>query len=374
LKKPVMIMLCLCMILGLSACNNNVKDPIKPNSSGSSVISGDTSSEPNGTTSEDSSSVGDSASESGGENDDSFYEPEDDGDDGGWGDYTSEESKSSDVSKGSGSSAVNINKTIAAITSESDKELLRNPNRGFRLETVCNVANNAGEGNFVHPDPAVHLYQFKEFYMAENPQLAQVYFYLTGYRNTAVIPQYGLDRIQQYFDAARDYKMRLLVRFAYQNDMNTGAGEASEAIMLGHMKQLKPILEKNRDVIHAVQSGFLGAWGEWHSNKLTVNKTTLLRGIIDMTPIGKYIHMRLPEYKNLIPKTDPAYKMMGFDNDSLFGEAQGGTGGVDPGTAPWKQITEESPFVPVDGELFWGRWSINQDGNDDGKLIDGFKV
>jgi len=154
----------------------------------------------------------------------------------------------------------------------------------------------------------------------------------------------------------------------------TGTGEATQAIMLGHMQQLKPVLEANKDVIYAVQAGFLGAWGEWHSNKKTVNKTTLLNGIIDMTPAGKYIQVRLPSYKNLVSSSSADYNRISIHNDSVFGEAAGGTDGVDPGTASWNQIIAESPFAPVDGEMFWGRWSVNLDNNSDGKLIDGFKV
>jgi len=266
-----------------------------------------------------------------------------------------------------------ISKLLPPATGELDSSLLDNPNRGFRMEINVNVANIKGfpstDGN-----PTYQLERYISYYAEDKPTLAQIYFYLTGYKDTPVIPSEGIDCIQANFDYAREKKVQLLVRFAYQICMYTGEGEASQEIMLSHMKQLKPLLEKNKDMIYVVQSGFLGAWGEWHSNKLDVDKTALLRGIIDMTPEGKYIHMRLPEYKNLIPKTDPSYKMLGFDNDSLFGEAHGGTGGVDPGTVPWQQITEESPYLPIDGELFWGRWSINHDGNDDGMLIDGFKI
>ena len=29
-------------------------------------------------------------------------------------------------------------------------------------------------------------------------------------------------------------------------------------------KQLKPVLQKNEDVIFVLQAGFVGAWGEWY--------------------------------------------------------------------------------------------------------------
>ena len=265
---------------------------------------------------------------------------------------------------------MNITASIKPATGELDEELLQNPDRGFRMEINVYVE----ELENLAEDPVKQLRHYTDYYAADKPTLAQTYFYLKKFNGTPVIPQGAIDHIQANFDYARQKKISLLVRFTYQDDMGPNAGEAPLDIMLAHMKYLKPLLEKNKDVLHVVQSGFLGAWGEWHSNTLDIDKTALLRGIIEMAPADKQIQMRLPAFKNLIPKTDPAYNRLGFENDSLFGEAAGGTGGVDPGTVPWQQITEESPFLQVDGELFWGKWSFNHDGNDDGRLIDGFKV
>lgn len=264
-------------------------------------------------------------------------------------------------------------------TIEDDKKLLKNPDRGFRIETWCNVANLPDDKQRVHEDPADMLKKFVEYYEPESPQLAQVYFYMTGYKNTTEISQYGLTRIQQYFDEARRLGIRLLVRFAYQGD-GDGTGEAADEFMLAHMQQLKPLLYKNRDIIHVVQSGFLGAWGEWHSYKMEHDRIRLIHAIADIVPPESFLQIRIPEFKNMLPKTDPLYSRIGYNNDSTFGyvppeQAGRGTGGVDPGTPDWQQITEESPYVPVDGELFWGTWSMNQHwGDRDGFLIDGHGI
>lgn len=146
------------------------------------------------------------------------------------------------------------------------------------------------------------------------------------------------------------------MRFAYQGD-GDGTGEAADDIMLAHMRQLKPLLEKNRALIHLVQSGFLGAWGEWHSYKMEHDRLRLLHAIGEMAPSELFLQIRIPTYKNLLDKADPLYRRLGFNIDSTFGyvepEQMGrGTDGVDPGKPDWMQITRESPYVPIDGELF----------------------
>lgn len=263
-----------------------------------------------------------------------------------------------------------INKLLPPVSSESDPELLNNPNRGFRLEVSLNVSNIQGDGHTMpEDDPTAKLRYWHSYYAAESVKLVQTYFYLTSYRN-GDIDAYGMARMQQYFDCLRELKLKGLIRFAYQTEMD-GMGEAGQARMLSHMQQLKPLLEANKDVIYVVQAGFIGAWGEWHSHTQTIDKTSILKGVLAMTPTGIDVQVRLPEFKNLISKSDPDYMRIGIHNDSVFGEAAGGTAGVDPGTVSWNQIIAESPYHPVDGELFWGNWSLN---SPDGKLVDGYKV
>ena len=52
----------------------------------------------------------------------------------------------------------------------------------------------------------------------------------------------------------------MIVLFYIQN---AGKKEASYSQMLGHIKQLKPLLQANEDVILSVQIGFIGVWGKY---------------------------------------------------------------------------------------------------------------
>lgn len=240
-----------------------------------------------------------------------------------------------------------------------------NPDRSWRLEAYVNVANSDEDNHTIQPDPTVNVRRSVSQYAEYSPQLVQVYFYLTGYKNKPEIDEIGMDRMQQVFDCARELGVKLVVRFAYQYNM-AGVGEASDDIMLGHMKQLKPLLEKNVDLINVVEAGFLGSWGEWHSYKDFHNPSALLRGILEMTPEPLYVEVREPQYKDLILDTEDIYSRIGFHDDSFFGYRYcASAGSLNPGTEEWNQIVKESAVVPVGGETFWGR-ETNEE-------IDGFE-
>lgn len=245
-----------------------------------------------------------------------------------------------------------IDRTIelAPVYGTQDDALEQNPDRGWRLEAYVGVGGTNAE-----PEKAVT--SALEYYKAYNPQLCQVYFYLTEYKDTPTIPQEGFDRIQRVFDTARERGIKYIVRFAYQSDMD-GTGEASDEIMLAHMPQLRPILAENADVIHTVEAGFLGAWGEWHSYKMEHNELALLKGILDMVPENLYVQVRYPKVKNVLVNAEPDnpnLQRMGYHDDSFFGWQKAlWNDGLNPGDVYWEQMRKESPYAPQGGEMFWG--------------------
>jgi hypothetical protein len=56
--------------------------------------------------------------------------------------------------------------------------------------------------------------------------------------------------------------MRLLIRFIYS--AGESGRDAPIDLIATHIDQLAPILLKNRDLIFALEAGFIGNWGEWH--------------------------------------------------------------------------------------------------------------
>jgi hypothetical protein len=61
--------------------------------------------------------------------------------------------------------------------------------------------------------------------------------------------------------------IRLIVRFTYNfGPIGPGAMDAPIDVISKHIDQVAPILLKHKDLIFALNAGFIGTWGEWHDS------------------------------------------------------------------------------------------------------------
>ena len=155
---------------------------------------------------------------------------------------------------------------------------------------------------------------------------------LADYRTADLPPEY-LKRLDTGFAAARQAGVKLIVRATYNYPQGEteyhDAKDASLARVKNHLIQLKPLLERNSDVIAFVQAGFIGAWGEWHtsSNDLTSsdNRTEIRDALLDAVPATRFIQFRYPPYIHAwypqLPGVAAALKnkfRTGFHNDCFL--------------------------------------------------------
>lgn len=102
--------------------------------------------------------------------------------------------------------------------------------------------------------------------------------------NSGAIPGATLTAYTASFAAARARGMKLIVRFVYGSSISDPAITLIES----QAAQLAPILKANSDVIHVVQAGFIGAYGEWadsaNGNDLKVNKRRVKDAVLAMVP------------------------------------------------------------------------------------------
>jgi hypothetical protein len=84
-------------------------------------------------------------------------------------------------------------------------------------------------------------------------------------RPTGPLPEVLLQDLEQRLVGYSAGGVRLLVRFIY-NFGPIGAPDAPLDVILTHIAQLGPILLRQRDIVFALQAGFLGTWGEWHNS------------------------------------------------------------------------------------------------------------
>lgn len=118
------------------------------------------------------------------------------------------------------------------------------------------------------------------------------------------LPQSVLDLIDNDFAIARENGYKLMPHFNYctrkGSEVNV-ATDASATRMVEHLKQLKPIFEKNADVLAAGMWGMYGFWGEqWGTLNSTghrhfeANDSTrkIFRAMIENTPVNRMFLMR----------------------------------------------------------------------------------
>ncbi len=165
-----------------------------------------------------------------------------------------------------------------------DDQNIFNPERGFSADSYAPVTNT--------------LIQSLK---AQKISLIHRIYTIPQYRNTP-LPQSFLDLVQKDLNTARNGGVKLILRFSYTDDQN-GADAALDTILM-HIDQLKPVLQKNYDVIAYMEAGFIGAWGEWYYSSHHLNNTndrrTVLFALLDALPVQRDVVIRTPNYKRLI--------------------------------------------------------------------------
>lgn len=148
--------------------------------------------------------------------------------------------------------------------------------------------------------------------------LARSYVRLDAYRRKP-LPDNLLADVQRGLDAAR---IKIVLRFAY--NFGIGEDDTTLAWVEKHIEQVTPLLERNADVIAAVQAGFIGAWGEWHSSENGLgspeNKAAVHAALLNAVPASRMVQLRYPG--NLIALYPDPLTVA----DAFSGSAQARTG------------------------------------------------
>lgn len=199
-------------------------------------------------------------------------------------------------------------------TYQASSEAFPNPERGFAYENdvvwpdavtwdFCGQGNNYTAYNYTAWNTPLDL----GFLRGERNQGRSVVmsrYHLADFRERDLSPAY-LAFLQKDFDTVRQAGLKMIVRFAYNYPL--GGPDASLAQILQHLEQLKPLLQKNVDVIAFVEAGFVGCWGEWHhsSNNLHLPddggisdaQTQITNKWLEVLPKVRMIALRYPRQK-----------------------------------------------------------------------------
>ncbi len=267
---------------------------------------------------------------------------------------------------------------------------LPNPERGWRLETLIAEAPGAMRDTGVHghahhldgrisPGFNDHWWILDaQRYPAFGLKVIQTYCYLDEFVGRK-ISDAKLHLLQQSLDRLRVRGYKALLRFAYEKKGGMTRGPDLRDI-LRHLDQLAPVIRANADVIYVMQAGFVGAFGEWHSSARGIEKDhaalgVIMEKILDVLPPDRMTQLRVPKYKRWALE-HPAFgafrevtaatahsaqphARIGYNNDGfLAAHTCGGTWPEpphysNPGNPEFDYLTRESPYVAVDGELYW---------------------
>ncbi|GAA2522362.1 DUF4832 domain-containing protein [Winogradskya humida] len=196
------------------------------------------------------------------------------------------------------------------------------------------------------------------FRRKEHISLVMCMFYLTPYKHSP-ISDAALKQFQQQADVVRSAGLKMVVRFAYTADM--GGDDATSDRILAHIDQLAPVLRANADIIHVLQAGFIGAWGEWYytqnfgnlgqiSPADWANRKAILDKLLTVLPADRMLQVRTMAYKQTLYDPDPvsdaeAYSgtipaRLGHHNDCFLAAAD------DMGT--FRNPNAEYPYLEAD--------------------------
>jgi hypothetical protein len=226
-----------------------------------------------------------------------------------------------------------------------------NPERGFYKYTESNLGSN----------PTMLSENILRGYRTQNISLIYRIFYLKSFRDKA-LSQEALNQIETDMSTLRKSGLKCVLRFAYSGQESEP--DAPLDIILQHLDQLKPVFEKNADVIAVLQAGFIGAWGEWYysSNNLKTSgiRATILNKMLDVLPARRMIQLRTPAYK-----TEYLQKNTALSKSEAFTETKAARIGhhndcflaskTDQGTyvnieVEKNYINTEGVYLPVGGE------------------------
>lgn len=140
-----------------------------------------------------------------------------------------------------------------------------------------------------------------------------------------------IEELETIFKKARGEGLKVVFRAAYGFDEASVYNDPKElALITRHIRQIKPVLQEYGDILYAVQAGFLGAYGEWHSSNFgdppsADAQAAVLSELFDGLPKNVFICVRRPSFIRMLlaqGKLDQVYAgRIGVHNDALLGSA-----------------------------------------------------
>lgn len=263
---------------------------------------------------------------------------------------TEESRDSFDVPDASASGAGIVFKALSANNSAL---LDANPNRGLR-GCMEFYHFNLSDGELYSK---LNGYIRSSRFTSSDCSVYVCYLYPGDYRGGRLDNAF-FETVQKIFDFCREKQIQLLLRFAYYDVNNFNDRTPTTQEILSHIEQIAEngILMRNADILHTLQAGFVGQFGEWHSENEPADRAAVLSAFVEkLLPGGVYSQLRMQNYKRYLPAAADR-KRFGIHLDSYFGIMDGselGSGSFSFGSSEWDECAAEAAYSPNDAELYY---------------------
>lgn len=260
--------------------------------------------------------------------------------------------------------------SVPAVSAADMPELLRNPDRGLRMETYITL----GEPLETYPqrdeDPYLKIDEITARYESDSPTLCQAYVYLSRYYDKPLDAQ-ALSQLKAYLERFAKNDIRILLRFAYQT---AEMPDAPYRIMRQHLEAIEEFFNDNRtlidDTVFALQLGMIGLWGEGHSSKnfsWALHSNALIEDMCAFAERQKLpIHVRTMELYQKVPLK---YRgNVGLHDDYVIDDPNDRWAFLPADDLRYGRTMEKFKATVNDGEMPWGGTRLGD--SDEGRSLD----
>lgn len=248
---------------------------------------------------------------------------------------------------------------------EESTERLLNPDIGFYRTLGIKLTADGGTSSGIYGDYQLHHLRVNigSFSKANNGAA------------DARLSDAALSKLDSVLSDLNSREKSAIIRFAYDGFSGTADKEPSEEMMLEHIAQICPVLNKYKNTVTAIETGMVGKWGEMHSSKLanpqTINKLVdaFLKKtefpVLVRTPkmIYDYLGITKADIGSYTIAADSLAYRLGLFNDGYLG-SRSDLGTYSDREAEVEWLSKQTAHLPYGGEVVVG----DKDGEEMSKI------
>lgn len=252
--------------------------------------------------------------------------------------------------------------TLPLMSFDNCEELLKNPDRGLRMETYITLGEPLDSYPLYNEDPYKRAQELIDKYRSDSPTLCQVYVYLCNY-NKKPLDSLAFDQMKRFFELFRDNGIRMLLRFVYSTE---SVGDAPYRRVKRHLAQIKEWFSENEelinDTLYCLQTGVIGWWGEGHTYKKLKKRhiPKVISDVCALAPEGIYSQIRTYDLLQKVSESD--LPRMGIHDDYIIGDITHQWSFIpkaDGTINEFNKTMEHALYTVNDGEMPWGGSTLN---------------